>query len=224
MPSSLLRALIRVLVIMPRSPTIIICRGLERAPHRVNGLGKVFGSPVFPANTCTATGRPSWSVSSRTRSAPCPACRRGSSRRRPVHRDLDAIGRGTGHAQIRSQCHVVPPGGRGQLGGRAHHPGDDQRIGKIPAQPSLVWAGRAARGGLAMPEPDSAVQMQDLRRPYRNSGLVGPCWIESPSTDIPRQVSTSAKSHPGFPQREMAIPRMTPVTAIVGTGGDGDAR
>jgi hypothetical protein len=54
--------------------------------------------------------------------------------------------------------------------------------------------------------------------------LVAPRWIRSPSTDIPARVSTSAKLRPGFSTAGDGALRTAPVTAIVGAGGDGDAR
>ena len=63
-PSSSRRALIRAEVIMPRSPTMIICLSPNVPRTASTASGKVVGSPVFPVNTRTATGRPSGSVSS----------------------------------------------------------------------------------------------------------------------------------------------------------------
>src|ERR1019366_5701163 len=63
-PSSFRRSLIRAEVIIPRSPTMItFCR--ENVPRTAStASGNAFGSAVLPANTRTATGRPSLSVSS----------------------------------------------------------------------------------------------------------------------------------------------------------------
>jgi hypothetical protein len=49
---------------MPRSPTMIICPGPKLPRTASTTPGMVFGSPVFPVKTRTATGRPSGSVSS----------------------------------------------------------------------------------------------------------------------------------------------------------------
>ena len=63
-PSSSRRSLIRAVVIIPRSPTMIICSSPNFSRTADTASGKVFGSAVLPANTRTATGRPSWSVRS----------------------------------------------------------------------------------------------------------------------------------------------------------------
>ena len=63
MPAILRRSLIRAEVIMPRSPTMIIC-SMPNVPRTAcTASGNVFGSPVLPAKTRTATGRPSRLVS-----------------------------------------------------------------------------------------------------------------------------------------------------------------
>src|SRR5215468_5530232 len=51
MPSSSRRALIRAEVIMPRSPTMIICCSPNVPRTASTASGKVFGSPVFTGNT-----------------------------------------------------------------------------------------------------------------------------------------------------------------------------
>jgi hypothetical protein len=80
---------------MPRSPTMIIF-SRPKAPRTAStASGKVFGSPVFPANTRTATGRPSLSVSSpysicflpRLPSRECPKA--ASSQHEPSTHELD---------------------------------------------------------------------------------------------------------------------------------------
>ena len=61
-PSSSRRSLIRAVVIIPRSPTMIIFSRANFCRTALTASGKAFGSAVLPANTRTATGRPSLSV------------------------------------------------------------------------------------------------------------------------------------------------------------------
>ena len=62
----------------------------------------------------------------------------------PVHRGVDVIGAGLGHAQVGAQRRVGPPGQGGQLGAGLDDPGDDQRQGQVPLPP-----GRAEQRGQA---------------------------------------------------------------------------
>ena len=64
MPGISFRALIRALVIIPRSPTITASVIANFSRTISTASVKAFGSPVLPVNTRTATGRPCWSVSS----------------------------------------------------------------------------------------------------------------------------------------------------------------
>ena len=67
----------------------------------------------------------------------------------PVHRGIGLIGRRAGHLQVDAQGGVVPPGRGGQLRGRVHHPGDDQRHRQVPVTPGRAQqAGQTQRGGL----------------------------------------------------------------------------
>ena len=50
----------------------------------------------------------------------------------PVHRLVGLVRGGPGHPQVAPQSAVAPPADRGQLRGRAGHPGHDQRIGQVP--------------------------------------------------------------------------------------------
>ena len=60
MPGISFSALIRALVIIPRSPTMTASVRSNLLPHHLHGLDeRLAGSPVLPANTRTATGRPS---------------------------------------------------------------------------------------------------------------------------------------------------------------------
>ncbi len=54
--------------------------------------------------------------------------------RQPVHRGVDLIGAGAGHAQVGSQGRVagLPPARGGQLRPGPHRPGHDQRVGDVP--------------------------------------------------------------------------------------------
>jgi hypothetical protein len=63
-PSSSLSALMRAVVIMPRSPTMTILFSPKVSLTAPAISVKAAGSAVFPSNTRTATGRPSGSVSS----------------------------------------------------------------------------------------------------------------------------------------------------------------
>ena len=63
-PSSFRRSVIRAEVIIPRSPTMIICLSPKFPRTASTASGKALGSAVLPANTRTATGRPCLSVSS----------------------------------------------------------------------------------------------------------------------------------------------------------------
>jgi hypothetical protein len=56
-------ASIRAEVIMPRSPTMTICRSPNRSRTTVTASVNAVGSPVLPGKTRTATGRPAGSVS-----------------------------------------------------------------------------------------------------------------------------------------------------------------
>ena len=54
--------------------------------------------------------------------------------------------------------------------------------------------------------------------------LVAPGKLDHRAPTFLARISTSAKSRPGFPQLEMAPCERPPVAAIMGAGGDGDAR
>ena len=62
MPASSLSAVIRVLVIIPRSPTMT-ASVIPNLPRTISTASvNALGSPVLPANTRTATGQPSRAV------------------------------------------------------------------------------------------------------------------------------------------------------------------
>ena len=78
----------------------------------------------------------------------------------PVHRRVDVIGGRPGHAQVRAQGGIGPPGQGGQFGAGLDHPGDDQRQGQVPlaargaeqggqAQRMAAWRARRRRARAA---------------------------------------------------------------------------
>ena len=77
----------------------------------------------------------------------------------PVHRGVDVVGGRAGCAQVGAQGRVSPPGQGGQLGGRGHDPGDDQRQGQVPlAARRAQQRGQAQLGGHRCDGGDVAVR------------------------------------------------------------------
>jgi len=60
----------------------------------------------------------------------------------PIHRRIGLIGRRARNVEVGPERGVVPPGGRGQLRGRVHDPGDDQRRRQVPLPPGRAEQAR----------------------------------------------------------------------------------